>query len=104
KLMWTDPAERRVAPVERPGLGSDEPADRVEQHRLARPVRADHSQDLPGCDIERDVVECDDATEADGQLADGKPGLRWVLPRLHSRQPTARERVAQFGTRRPRSS
>jgi hypothetical protein len=43
-----------------------EPAEAVEQRRLARAVRADEAADLAALDVEGDAVEGDDAAEALG--------------------------------------
>src|SRR4029453_1488667 len=51
------------------GRGLVEPAQAIEEGGLARPVRADQAHDLARLDVERDVVQRDDAAEADPELA-----------------------------------
>ena len=58
------------------GVGPAEPADDVEQRRLAGAVRADDPDDLQFADDERDVVQRLDAAEADGAAVDLKHGPR----------------------------
>ena len=54
------------------GIRLVESSDDVEGRRLARAVRADQSEDLTLGDVERDVVEGDDAPEAAGEVLDGE--------------------------------
>ena len=48
------------------GIGPDEAAQHVQQRGLARPVRADDAQDMPGRDGERDRIKCGQPAETDG--------------------------------------
>jgi hypothetical protein len=50
------------------GRGVD-PADQVEDRRLAGAVRADQGEDLAAADVEADVVDGDDAAEAHAEMA-----------------------------------
>jgi hypothetical protein len=56
--------------------GRHEPADNVEQRRLAGPVRPDDADNPPRFDPQRDVVECKKPAEADSQVVEGKPLIR----------------------------
>src|SRR5688572_29092762 len=56
------------------GLRPAEPADDVEQRRLARAVGSDDPDDLELADFERDVVQRPDAAEADRTAVDLKHG------------------------------
>ena len=51
-------------------------ADAVEQCRLARPVGADDSHDLPWWNIEAHAVECNDAAEMHAQISAIEQGAR----------------------------
>jgi hypothetical protein len=51
-------------------IGRVEAAQAVEQCRLARAVRADQAEDLALCEVERDAVQRDDATEPQCNIAD----------------------------------
>ena len=59
-----------VAILERDGAGGwlVEPAQAVEKRGLARAIEADEPHDLPGLDVEGDVVERHDAAEAHAQV------------------------------------
>ena len=72
-----DAVRRRVqqalaVEVELARVGLVEPRDHVEERRLAGAVRADQPDDLALLDVERDVVDRDDAAEAAGDVADGE--------------------------------
>ena len=66
---------RASAPATRscPTCGSHEPADDVEQRRLARAVGADHAEHLARLDVQRDAVERGDPAEAHRQLPRREP-------------------------------
>src|SRR5262249_33808794 len=49
--------------ADRPRVGLVEARDQVEERRLAGAVRPDQPDDLPGLDIERHVIDGDDAAE-----------------------------------------
>jgi hypothetical protein len=51
-----------------------EPAQAVEQRRLARAVRSDQAQDLALLHIERHAIQRNDATEHDAHVANGEQG------------------------------
>jgi hypothetical protein len=57
-----------------PGFGPAEPADDVEQRRLARAVRTDDPDDLQFADLDGDVVQRPDAAESDRTAVDLKHG------------------------------
>ena len=63
---------KQVVPVERDATGPRlvEPADAVEEGRLARAVRSDERTDLAELDREREVGQRDDAAELGSQLLD----------------------------------
>ena len=65
------PVEQR-APLEQDvaAIGGVEPADAVEQRRLAGAVRPDEPEDLAGLDREGDAVERDNAAETQCDVAD----------------------------------
>ena len=65
---------QQVLPVveNRAGIRLVESRDDVEGRRLARAVRADQAEDLTLGDVERDVVEGDDAPEAASEVLDGE--------------------------------
>ena len=50
-------------------VGPDEAAQDIEQRRLARPVRPDHAEDLPGLNRERYGVERRQAAKANTHIA-----------------------------------
>ena len=54
------------------GAGLIEAAQTIEERRLAGAVRADQAADLPGLDIERDIVEGHDPAEAHRQSFDAE--------------------------------
>ena len=72
---------------------------RVEQRRLAGAVRADDGQDLAAVHLQRDVVEADDAAEAQRHVLDVEDdvGARWRFGRPVARvitSPSARGTAA----------
>jgi hypothetical protein len=70
RLRQASPLEENTAAIE-----AVEPAEAVEERRLARAVRSDEAADLPGFDREGDAVERDDPAEADRDIADGEKRL-----------------------------
>ncbi len=72
QVMRVVPSQIATAVGEAAGARVDEPADDVEQRRLARAVRADHPDHLARHDRHRDVVEREDAAEADGDAVHGQ--------------------------------
>ena len=72
QVMRVVPAQIAAAVGEAAGARVDEPADDVEQRRLARAVRADHPDHLARHDRHRDVVEREDPAEADGDAVHGQ--------------------------------
>ena len=76
--------------VELARVGPVEPRDHVEERRLAGAVRADQADDLPLLDVERDVVDRDDAAEAARDVADRRAApssLSLQRRRIGHRQP-----------------
>src|SRR5213594_283190 len=67
--------QRAVAEADVPPLWRVEPAQAVEQRRLAGAVGADEPDDLALGHVEGDAVERDDASEADGEITDGENRL-----------------------------
>src|SRR5665213_3746314 len=61
-----------IAPLEpdRPAFRLVEPAQAVEQRRLAGAVGADEAADRTACNRKRDLVERDNAAEPDGYAGD----------------------------------
>src|SRR5262249_4722292 len=66
--------ERSAFEVDRARRGRVEPAQAVEQGRLARAVRPDQTHDLSGLDVERDPVQCDDSAEPDRDVTNAEDG------------------------------
>ncbi len=72
-----DPVRRSLEQVvaleeNAPGGRAVEARQAIEQGRLARSVRPDQADDLTRLDIERDIVECDDPAEANGDVPDAQ--------------------------------
>jgi hypothetical protein len=63
-----DLSERRTVERDTSRGGPIHPGDGVEAGGLARPVRADQSQDLAASDVERHRVQRGEATELDRQI------------------------------------
>jgi hypothetical protein len=64
--------------------GLIEPAETVEERRLARAVRTDQTQDLALAHVEGDAVQRDDAAEHDADVANGEQGLALRSLRAHA--------------------
>src|SRR5207253_4051139 len=92
--------QRAVPEADVSALRRVEPAQAVEERRLAGAVRPDEADDLPLAHVERDAVERDDATEADGEVANGEDrrpgrghdraytGTAWACQRRADRKST----------------
>src|SRR5260370_1950641 len=66
--------QRAAAEVDVAALRRVEPAQTIEERRLAGAVGTDEPDDLAVGHVERDAVERDDAPEAHGEVADGQNG------------------------------
>src|SRR5581483_368774 len=64
--------KRPAVEVELAPVWSVEPRDDVEERGLACAVRTDQPDDLPLLDLERDVVDRDDAAEPPRHVPDGE--------------------------------
>jgi len=56
----------------------DEPADHVEERRLAGSVGADDADHGAGLDVEADAIEGHEAAEADTDVADSEAAHGWA--------------------------
>ena len=64
--------QRPRVEIDRPAVGPHHAGDAVEHRRLACAVGADQAEDLAAVQVERDAVEGDDASEADGHITDAQ--------------------------------
>src|SRR5262249_49130038 len=62
-IVWRHPIQIPAVELDVTG-GRHEARDRVDERRLARPVRTDQTDELPLLDVEVDAGECAHATEA----------------------------------------
>jgi hypothetical protein len=83
ELVRTHARDRLTTPGESSGVGRHEPTDDVEQRRLARAVGADDAEHLASLDLQRDLLQGDDAAEPHRQpIGCQRSGRGSVLP-LH---------------------
>jgi hypothetical protein len=71
------PVEQNVSLV-----GLVETRDDVERGRLTRAVRADQADDAAGLHVQRDVLERDDAGEAEPNLTQREQRHEWSKPKV----------------------
>src|SRR4029079_17828658 len=83
--------QRSAVEGERAGVRSDEPADDVEERRLAGAVGPDDAHHGAGRNVERDALERDQSAEADSYIAQCQA--------IASRRPTLEPALFRRGRR-----